>query len=137
TLGERHRLAREMHDVLAHSLSGLTLHLEGARLLAQQTPDIPARLADAITRAHHLAETGLHEARQAIDTLRAEELPGPERLPILVAEFERDTGVPCELAVIGETGERDAQTRLTVYRVAQEALTNVRKHAKARRVDVR
>ncbi len=76
-LAERQRLAREMHDVLAHSLSGLALQLEVARLLATESPADP-RLGQAIDRAHHLARTGLEEARRTIGTLRGDELPGPD-----------------------------------------------------------
>lgn len=135
-LAERQRLAREMHDVLAHSLSGLALQLEGARLLAAEDPADP-RLADTIERAHHLAKSGLQEARRAIGLLRDEQLPGPERLAALVAEFERDSGLPCCLTVDGDQHTLGSQARLAVYRVAQEALTNVRKHADAGRVEVR
>lgn len=136
TLGERQRLAREMHDVLAHSLSGLLLHLEGARLLAAQEPVNP-RLCDTVERAHHLAQTGLQEARQAIGTLRDEDLPGPELLPVLVQEFRRDSGIPCRFAVAGAPHPLGAQARLTLYRVAQEAMTNAGKHAAPDHVDVR
>lgn len=135
-LAERQRLAREMHDVLAHSLSGLTLQLEGARLLAAENPSDP-RLADTIERAHHLAKSGLQEARRAIGMLRDEELPGPERLGALVAGFERDSGVCCELTVEGSPRELGPQARLTIFRVAQEALTNIRKHAEAASARVR
>jgi signal transduction histidine kinase len=135
-LAERQHLAREMHDVLAHSLSSLVLHLEGARLLAVRSEAEP-RLTDAIERAHHLAQAGLSEARQAIGTLRDDDLPGPERLATLAEEFQRDTGVPCALTVTGGPPELRAQTRLTLYRVAQEALTNVHKHARPERVEVR
>ena len=135
-LAERQRLAREMHDVLAHSLSGLALQLEGARLLAIQDPADP-RLAEAIDRAHHLAKSGADEARRAIGVLRDEELPGPGRLPALVADFERDSGISCRFAVAGDQRDLDAQTRLALYRVTQEALTNVRKHARPDRVEVR
>ena len=78
-LAERQRLAREMHDVLAHALSGLVLNLEGARLLAAHGGADP-QVGDAIERAHRLARTGLGEARRAIGMLRDDALPGPERL---------------------------------------------------------
>jgi signal transduction histidine kinase len=135
-LAERQRLAREMHDVLAHSLSGLTLQLEGARLLAIED-GASSRLTDTIERAHRLARSGLQEARKAIGMLRDEELPGPERLAGLAAEFERDSGVRGELTVTGEPRDLDPQARLALYRVAQEALTNIRKHARAGRVEIR
>lgn len=135
-LGERQRLAREMHDVLAHTLSGLVLHLEGARLLAERGAADP-ELKDAIGRAHRLAKTGLSEARRAIGMLRDEELPGPERIPALAAEFEADSGVKCTVWVAGDEGSLSADARLTFFRVAQEALTNVRKHAHPERVEVR
>jgi signal transduction histidine kinase len=135
-LGERQRLAREMHDVLAHSLSGLVLNLETARLLAGQGGADPP-VGDAIDRAHRLAKTGLEEARRAIGMLRDDALPGPERLAGLAAEFAGDTGVPCEVAVTGAGRDLGTDGRLTIYRVAQEALTNIRKHARADRVEVR
>jgi signal transduction histidine kinase len=136
TLAERQRLAREMHDVLAHSLSGLVLNLEGAMLLADQG-GADAQVSDMIQRAHRLAKTGLQEAKRAIGMLRDDALPGPRRLAGLAAEFEADTGVPCQVAVTGAEPELGTDTRLTVYRVAQEALTNVRKHAQASRVEIR
>jgi signal transduction histidine kinase len=135
TLAERQRLAREMHDVLAHSLSGLVLNLEGAMLLADQGGADP-QVRDAIHGAHRLAKTGLQEARRAIGTLRDDALPGPRRLADLAAEFEADTGVACQVAVTGTEAELGTDARLTVYRVAQEALTNIRKHARASRVEL-
>jgi len=134
-LAERQRLAREMHDVLAHSLSGLVLQLEGARLLATQRQADPD-LTDAVERAHHLAKAGLEEARRAIGLLRDDELPGPEGLPALVSSFARDTGTPCKLEVDGPERELSSEARLTLYRVAQEALTNVRKHAAPTQVEL-
>ena len=136
-LAERQRLAREMHDVLAHALSGLVLNLEGARLLAAQG-GADSQVGEAIDRAHRLAKTGLEEARRAIGMLRDDALPGPERLADLAAEFEAGIGVPCKVAVTGGS-KRDLGTdgRLTLYRVTQEALTNIRKHARADRVEIR
>jgi signal transduction histidine kinase len=136
-LAERQRLAREMHDVLAHSLSGLVLNLEGARLLAAQG-GADSQVAEAIDRAHRLAKTGLEEARRAIGMLRDDALPSPERLAGLAAEFEAGTGVPCKVAVTGGSKPGlGTDGRLTFYRVTQEALTNIRKHARADRVEIR
>lgn len=134
-LAERQRLAREMHDVLAHSLSALALQLEGARLRAARHDD--ETLRNALERAHQLARSGLEEARRAIGMLRDDELPGPELLVDLVSDFERDSGIPASLAVDGEPTVLDADARLTLFRTAQEALTNVRKHSAAARVELR
>ena len=92
-LSERQRLAREVHDVLAHSLSGLVVQLEGARLLALSDP-ADGRLATTIDRAHQLAKSGLDEARRAIGMLRDDELPGPDKLAALARSFGADAGDP-------------------------------------------
>jgi signal transduction histidine kinase len=131
-LAERGRVARDMHDVLAHSLSALALQLEGARLLAHDRgadPDVVA----AVERAHHLAADGLAEARDAIAALRGEALPGPERLQHLADAFAGD----CRLTVVGEPRELGSEARLAIYRTAQEALTNVLRHSAYERVDIR
>jgi signal transduction histidine kinase len=134
-LAERQRLAREMHDVLAHSLSGLMLQLEGARMLAADHTTSP-QLAEVIDRAHHLGKTGLQEARRAIGMLRGDDLPGPERLVELAGQFSEDRGIPCRLLVSGEERKLGSEARLAVYRVAQEALTNITKHADPDRVEL-
>jgi signal transduction histidine kinase len=135
-LAERQRLARDMHDVLAHSLSGLVLQLEGARLLTLADPADP-RLASTIDRAHDLAKSGLDEARRAIGMLRDDELPGPDRLAALTEAFETDTGVPCQFTSSGPPRELASSVRLALYRVGQEALTNIRKHAHPDHIEVR
>jgi signal transduction histidine kinase len=134
-LRERSRLARDMHDVLAHSLSGLMLQLEGARMLSAQ-PDANGQLTPVLDRAHHLARAGLEEARRAIAALRDEDLPGPDGLPQLTHDFEHDSHVPTSLAITGTARQLDTETALTIYRVAQEALTNIRKHAAPNCVEV-
>ena len=110
-LAERQRLAREIHDVLAHSLSGLLLKLEGARMLAARDPGDP-RLPETIDDAHHLARSGLDEARRAIGALRGEQMPGPDRLPALVERFRQDRGIPCRLTVSGAEHRLGADARL-------------------------
>jgi signal transduction histidine kinase len=135
-LAERQRLAREMHDVLAHSLSGLMLQLEAARMLTAGDPGDP-RLPGIIERAHHLGKSGLDEARRAIGMLRDDALPGPERLASLAADFQEVSGVPCQFTVSGQAYDLSSQACLAVYRVAQEALTNITKHASPQRVEMR
>ena len=135
-LAERQRLAREMHDVLAHSLSGLMLQLEGARMLVADSSSDP-RLPGVIERAHHLGKSGLEEARRAIGMLRDDELPGPERLAGLASQFQEVSGVPCQFTVAGQAYDLPSEAGLAVYRVAQEALTNITKHACPERVEVR
>jgi signal transduction histidine kinase len=111
------------------------LQLEGARMLSTQ-PDATGRLPPALDRAHRLARAGLEEARRAIAALRDEDLPGPHRLEQLAADFEQDSHVRTSLEISGAARELDSETSLTIYRVAQEALTNVRKHATPDHVDV-
>jgi signal transduction histidine kinase len=132
----RGRLAREMHDVLAHSLSALALQLETTRLLARGR-GVDGDVTQAIDRAHHLAASGLDEARRAIAAERGEELPGPERIGALADAFKEQSVLPVSLEVRGEPRELPPEARLAMYRTAQEALTNVRRHATAERVDVR
>jgi signal transduction histidine kinase len=132
---ERARLAREMHDVLAHTLTGLVLQLDGARLQARARHG-DADLADTVTRAHALARDGLAEARRAVSTLRGDALPGPELLPALVDEHRRSIDGECRLTIAGDPVPLSADARLALYRTAQEALNNVRKHAPGARVDV-
>jgi signal transduction histidine kinase len=132
---ERGRLAREMHDVLAHSLSALALQLESSRLLARDRGADPDVLR-ALDQAHHLAAAGLDEARRAIAAARGEELPGPDRLQSLADAFTEQSGVPVELSVQGDARELTPDVQLAIYRTAQEALTNVRRHATPDRVTV-
>jgi signal transduction histidine kinase len=130
-LGERARVAREMHDVLAHSLSALALQLEAARLLARDRGS-DAEVVSAIEKAHRLAAGGLDEARRTISALRGDELPGPERLGALAETF----GERASLRVHGEPRELSSEARMAVYRTAQEALTNVRRHSAADTVEI-
>lgn len=125
-----------MHDVLAHSLSGLLLKLEGVRMLAARDPADP-RLGATVEEAHRLASCGLEEAHRAIGALRGDQMPGPDRLDELAAWFGQERGIPCQLTVSGAEQQLGTDARLAVYRVTQEALTNIGRHAHPDRVEVR
>lgn len=128
TVAERTRLAREIHDILAHSLSGQIMSLEATRMLAERT-NADARVVSGIDRAHRLAKDGLGDTRRAIEALRGDALPGPERLPELVEEAQGAHGVRATLTVQGEARALAADAGLSLYRTAQEALTNTAKYA--------
>lgn len=127
-LAERSRVSRELHDVLAHCLSGLAVQLEAARLLALTTV-VDARLVDQITSAGRLAQRGMVDARHAIRALREDEIPGPAQIPSLVSETQSALGIPIRFQVEGAPRPLTPEAALTVYRAVQEALTNVAKHA--------
>ncbi|HUN77677.1 MAG TPA: histidine kinase [Solirubrobacteraceae bacterium] len=133
---ERGWLVREMHDVLAHSLSALALKLETTRLLARDR-GVDGEVARAVDDAHGLAASGLQEARQAIATARGDEVPGPERIGLLVESFGEQSRLPATLEVRGAPQALAPEARLALYRTAQEALTNIRRHATAERVEVK
>jgi signal transduction histidine kinase len=134
-VAERARLARELHDVLAHTLSSLSLHLESTRVLAVSR-GVDEDVVERIGRGVSLARTGLEEARDAVGTLRDAALPGPGQLADLVEDFGRTSGISCRLEERGEPVALAPDAQVALYRSAQEALTNVAKHAKASSVAV-
>jgi signal transduction histidine kinase len=125
-MAERSRMARELHDVLAHSLAALSVQLEAAHaLLAPPGQTSEARaLVDA---GRVLVREGLDDARRAIEALDgAHEMP--DALHGLGARFERATGVPCAVTIEGRLRALPPGGDLALYRAAQEALTNALKH---------
>ncbi|MGW4381475.1 sensor histidine kinase [Kitasatospora sp. NPDC004531] len=129
-LAERARIAREIHDVLAHSLSAQLVHLEAARLMLDAGAE-RAEVRERVVAARRMAQDGLAETRQALSALRGEFAPVAE----FVAELAAQSGA--ELTVDGVPRPVPAEAGLAVRRTAQEALTNARKHAPGGRVDVR
>ncbi|MFH8220777.1 sensor histidine kinase [Streptomyces sp. NPDC018057] len=127
-LGERARIAREIHDVLAHSLSAQLVHLEAARLLIERGADRD-QILERVVAARGMARDGLSETRQALSALRGELTPLEDFLGQLVAANDG-----AEVTVSGERRRLPAEASQAVRRVAQEALTNVRKHAPGARV---
>ena len=137
-LAERSRIAREIHDVLAHSLSALTVQLEAADALLTSGTD-PAKAHGYVVKARHIAREGLTETRRAIAALREDTPPLPAMLHALAEAYEADTGAPATVIVDcepdGPTGLQ-ADAALALYRTAQESLTNARKHAPGAPIEV-
>ncbi|MFJ3418131.1 sensor histidine kinase [Streptomyces sp. NPDC086082] len=127
-LAERARIAREIHDVLAHSLSAQLVHLEAARLLIERGADRETIL-ERVVAARGMAREGLSETRQALSALRGEMSP----LEDFLSEIVGTTG-GAEVTVTGDRRQLSAEASQAVRRVAQEALTNVRKHAPGAKV---
>jgi len=127
-LAERGRIAGELHDVLAHALSGAAIQLEGARVLAERE-GAGERVRAVIDRSSALVKDGLASARQAVGALRGEQLPGPEQLGTLVEGFCSDHGSEVKLTVEGEPRTLPGEAGLALYRGAQEALTNAARYA--------
>ncbi len=136
TARERNRLARDLHDTLAHSLAGLVVQLGAIDTLMQAEPG--AARAEVAT-ARKLAQTGLQEARHAIRDLRAnpvEDLGLARALERAALDFGERSGVQIDLNVSDPKAAIPNETAAQILRIAQEALNNVERHAGARRVGV-
>jgi signal transduction histidine kinase len=134
---ERNRIARELHDVIGHTLTVSLLHVQSARLAVEHDPSDAAR---ALAEAERLGRECLAEVRMTVGMLRQDDtgrdaadggaapLPGVDGLAALVERF-RSAGADITFTVEGDTGGLPALTGLAVYRIMQEALTNAVKHA--------
>ena len=137
---ERSRIARELHDVVAHSLSVITVQAAAARRTLDSDPDMAAKAISVIERS---GRNALVELRQLLTLLRPEDSmragfepsPGLENLPALVKQVNR-AGTRAELHILGEAMSLPNEVELCAYRIVQEALTNVMKHAGTCGVDV-
>ena len=127
-LEESTRIAREIHDVLAHALAGLTIQLEATTALIEADADRETVLA-RVRRAHELARDGLRETRRAVGALRGDAVSVPEALRALVEDYRSEEGRPAHLDVDGDPARLAGETGQAVVRVVQESVTNVRKHA--------
>jgi signal transduction histidine kinase len=130
---ERARIARELHDVVAHAVSVIVVQADGAAYAIRDNPEL------AETAVHTIAETGrgaLHELRRLLELLRNESderdarapQPGVSALPEL-AEKVTSVGLPVWLVFRGDLAGLPATVGLGIYRIVQEALTNTLKHA--------
>ncbi|MGC5076174.1 sensor histidine kinase [Agrococcus sp. DT81.2] len=127
---ERMRIARELHDVVAHHVSAMGVQAGAARRVLDRDPE---KASDALRHVEQSARDAIGELRSLVVTLRAEDdgagaAPDLERLPALVASAEA-SGQRVALTTIGEPRSVSPAVGLTAFRCVQEALTNARKHA--------
>jgi signal transduction histidine kinase len=139
---ERSRIAREVHDVIAHSLTVSLLHLQSARLAVEYEP---AEAALALAEAERLCRESLAEVRSTVGLLRQDPaardhpeppVPGIDGIAELAGRF-RLAGADVSLRAAGDTGRLPATTGSAIYRILQEALTNTAKHAPGAPVEIR
>jgi signal transduction histidine kinase len=128
---ERQRIAREIHDVIAHSLSVTSLHITGARMAVRRDPD---EAAQALEQAERLARDSLAQVRSVIGVLEpstdgiAPAMPAASDIVTLVDDC-RAAGLDVRLDVVGDLSGLSPTVGLALYRVAQESLSNVVRHA--------
>jgi signal transduction histidine kinase len=136
---ERRRIARDVHDLIAHSLTVVMLHLTAARLAVRRDPE---QASATLTEAERLGRQALTEVRSLVGLLRQDEadpggpLPQAADLRGLVDRL-RDAGMAVELQVDGELGRLTPAAGLALFRIGQEALSNAARHAAGSRVLVR
>ena len=121
-LDGRNHLARELHDVLAHTLSALSLQLEALDSLISTGRDMTT-VREQLDSTKRLVREGMEEARGAVRALREDTPPLEQQLTRLATDRRAD------MQVSGQPRPLSPDVTLTLYRVAQEALTNVVKHA--------
>ena len=133
---ERNRMAREIHDTLAQEFAGILLHLEAAGGSDKARRD---NVSECLARARELAKCGLEDARRMLLGLRPKSLEGThlaDALKQLAERFSRDCGIDCTFGMSGRMQKFPEDIENELYRVAQEALCNVRKHSRARSVSI-
>lgn len=131
---ERNRLAREMHDALGHRLTVAVVQLEGAQRLI---PTSPERAANMVGTMREQLKEALTELRQTVATLRTpltDDLPLATAVTHLTHNFQESTGLQVHLHLPTTLPALPAPYRLALYRVAQESLTNIQRHAQATEV---
>lgn len=142
-LDERTRIAREIHDVLAHSLGALGIQIQAARALLTDHQDKEGglergveRAVDVLGVAQRIASDGLHETRRAVHALRTDTPPLDEELERMTATHRQRHGAEVRLTVDGSPVPLPPEHTLALVRTAQESLTNAAKHAARRPVRV-
>jgi signal transduction histidine kinase len=135
-LDERNRIAREIHDVLAHSLGSLGVQIQAARAVLTDRGDID-QAVDLLGRAQRSAAEGLTETRRALQALRSDTPPLAGALDDLGAAHRHRYETPVTVQVTGQARPLTPDAALALTRAAQESLVNAAKHAPHQPVFIR
>jgi signal transduction histidine kinase len=135
-LDERTRIAREIHDVLAHSLGALGIQIQAAKAVLTDHRDID-RAVEALTTAQRMAADGLTETRRAVHALRVDTLPLGDELAAAVETHRQRYQVPVTFETVGAARPLPPDASLALLRAVQEALVNAAKHAPGEPIAVR
>lgn len=135
TLQERNRIAREIHDSVGHALTAQSIQLEN---VAVWLPEDLARAEEHLQKARGLGKEALQNVRQSVATMRQPPLHGQsfnDAIKTLVQEFERNTGIHATMQIQAMQG-LPADIVIALYRITQEAMTNIAKHSQATQVNL-
>ncbi|HEY2279897.1 MAG TPA: histidine kinase [Streptosporangiaceae bacterium] len=135
-LNERARIAREIHDVLAHSLGALSIQIQAARAVLTDQQDIE-RALEVLGAAQRMASDGLTETRRAVHALRSDAVPLHQELAQAARAHRERYGADVAFTVGGQPRMLPPDATVALLRTAQEALVNAAKHAPGQRVSVR
>ncbi|HXP57220.1 MAG TPA: sensor histidine kinase [Streptosporangiaceae bacterium] len=135
-LNERARIAREIHDVLAHSLGALSIQIQAARAVLTDQQDID-RALEVLSTAQRMASDGLTETRRAVHALRSDAVPLDQELSQAARIHRERYGADVAFTVGGQSRILPPDATVALLRTAQEALVNAAKHAPGQRVSVR
>jgi len=127
---ERNRMAREIHDGLGHYLTTINMQIQAASAVMEQDPSTARSMLE---KAQNLSQEALQEVRRSVNTLRSsveESLPLKNRIDRLLQDGS-DPGLKATFTIAGSYRELDSQKSVTLFRAAQEAFSNTRKHASA------
>lgn len=129
---ERNRLAREIHDTLGHYLTVVNVQIEAARVMIERDPQ---KAHDALNKAQSLTQEGLLDIRRSVSALRASPLDNKDLVDVLRQSVEAmsSSGLAAEFKLTGVIRPLSQPIKLTLFRAAQEGLTNIQKHSRATR----
>ena len=136
---ERNRLARELHDTLAHTLSAVSVQVEALKKQLERDPNSPTSAKETVKQLRELTRNGMKESRGALKALRASPLEDMGlilAMQQLVDAMSDRSGMTITLALLGDIDDLQPEVEQSIYRITEEALNNANRHTQAKQIDV-